>query len=132
MLRRHLLGGSTSMIHLLAADTTTTGNPLVGLALPVLMLGGLYFVLIRPQRARQRAQQALLRTLEVGDEVMTTGGIFGTIVAIDEEEGILTVEIAPGIQVRMLRQGVSQRFIEDDSFEDDEGEPSDEEADRKP
>jgi preprotein translocase subunit YajC len=96
------------------------------------MLGGLYFVLIRPQRARQRAQQALLRTLEVGDEVMTTGGIFGTIVAIDEEEGILTVEIAPGTQVRMLRQGVSQRFIEDDSFEDDEGEPSDEEADRKP
>ena len=70
--------------------------------------------------------------LEEGDEVMTTGGIFGTIIAIDEEEGILTVEIAPGTRVRMLRQGVSQRFIEDDSFEDDEGEPSDEEADRKP
>ena len=52
--------------------------------------------------------------------------------SIDEEEGILTVEIAPGTQVRMLRQGVSQRFIEDDSFKDDEGEPSDEEADRKP
>jgi preprotein translocase subunit YajC len=120
------------MIPLLAADTTSSGNPLLGLALPVLMLGGLYFVLIRPQRARQRAQQALLRTLEVGDEVMTTGGIFGTIVTIDEEEGILTVEIAPGTQVRMLRQGVSQRFIEDESFEDDEGEPSDEEADRKP
>jgi len=132
MLRRHLQGGSTSMIPLLAADTTTSGNPLVGLALPILMLGGLYFVLIRPQRTRQRAQKALLDTLEQGDEVMTTGGIFGTIVAIDEEEGILTVEIAPGVQVRMLRQGVSQRFVEDDSYEDDEGESSDEEADRQP
>jgi preprotein translocase subunit YajC len=121
------------MIFLLAADTTTTsGNPLVGLALPVLMLGGLYFVLIRPQRARQRAQAALLNTLEEGDEVMTTGGIFGTIVSIDEEEGILTVEIAPGTQVRMLRQGVSQRFVEDEPYEDEEDESSDEEADRQP
>jgi preprotein translocase subunit YajC len=120
------------MIFSLAADTTTTGNPLVGLALPVLMLGGLYFVLIRPQRARQRAQAALLNTLEEGDEVMTTGGIFGTIVAIDEEEGILTVEIAPGTQVRMLRQGVSQRFVEDEPYDDDEDESSDEEADRQP
>ena len=120
------------MIALLAASSSTSGNPLVGLALPVLMLGGLYFVLIRPQRTRARAQQALLATLEEGDEVMTTGGIFGTIVSIDEEEGILTVEIAPGTQVRMLRQGVSQRFIEDDSIEDDEDEASGEEADRKP
>ena len=120
------------MIVLLAADTTTTGNPLLGLALPILMLGGLYFVLIRPQRARQRAQAALLNTLEEGDEVMTTGGIFGTIIAIDEDEGILTVEIAPGTQVRMLRQGVSQRFVEDEPYEDDEDESSDEEADRQP
>ena len=120
------------MIPLIAADTTTSGNPLVGLALPILMLGGLYFVLIRPQRARQRAQQALLNTLEVGDEVMTTGGIFGTIIAIDDEEGILTVEIAPGTQVRMLRQGVSQRFVEDEPYEDDEDESSDEEAGRQP
>jgi len=121
------------MIFALAADTSTTsGNPLVGLALPILMLGGLYFVLIRPQRARQRAQAALLNTLEEGDEVMTTGGIFGTIIAIDDEEGILTVEIAPGTQVRMLRQGVSQRFVEDEPYEDDEDESSDEEADRQP
>lgn len=122
------------MIALLAQNsgTTTGGNPLVGLALPVLMLGGLYFVLIRPQRARQRAQKALLATLEEGDEVMTTGGIFGTIVAIDDQEGILTVEIAPGTQVRMLRQGVSQRFIEDDPYDDDEDDASDEEAGRQP
>jgi preprotein translocase subunit YajC len=132
MLRRHLQGGSTSVIFSLAADSTTSGNPLVGLALPILMLGGLYFVLIRPQRARQRAQAALLNTLEEGDEVMTTGGIFGTIVAIDDEEGVLTVEIAPGTQVRMLRQGVSQRFVEDEPYEDDEDESSDEEADRQP
>ena len=90
------------------------GSSLVGLALPVLMIVGFYFLLIRPQRNRQKAQQALVASLEVGDDVMTSGGIFGTIVDIDDDEGTVTVEIAPGTRVRMLRQGISQRLVEDD------------------
>jgi preprotein translocase subunit YajC len=116
-------------------DGGQSGGSLVGLALPVLMLVGFYFLLIRPQRSRQRAQQALLRSIEVGDEVMTTGGIFGTIVEIDEDEGVLTVEIAPGTRVRMLRNGIAQRFVEDeeqDEYDEDEGGAVDEEADRRP
>jgi len=87
--------------------------------------------LIRPQRNRQRQQQALVASLEVGDEVMTNGGMFGTIVDIDDDEGIVTVEIAPGTRVRMLRQGISQRFVEDD-IDEDEGDEIDEEVDREP
>jgi preprotein translocase subunit YajC len=96
------------------------------------MIVGFYFLLIRPQRTRQRAQQALLASLEVGDEVMTTGGIFGTIVDIDEDEGTVIVEIAPGTRVRMVRAGISQRFVEDEDEDEygDEGDP--EEADRQP
>ena len=62
------------------AQDSSSGSSLVGLALPVLMIVGFYFLLIRPQRNRQRAAQALVASLEVGDDVMTTGGIFGTIV----------------------------------------------------
>lgn len=113
------------------------GGSLAAFALPLLLLVGFYFLLIRPQRNRQRAQQALLATLEVGDEVMTTGGIFGTIVEIDDDEGVLTVEIAPGIRVRMLRQGVAQRFVEngDEVEEEESGDEDgsvDEGADRQP
>jgi preprotein translocase subunit YajC len=108
------------------------GGSLITLAFPVLMIVGFYFLLIRPQRNRQKAQQALLSTLEVGDEVMTTGGIFGTIIEIDEDEGVLTVEIAPGTRVRMLRAGVGQRFVEDDEDVDDEDGAMDEGADRQP
>ena len=96
------------------AQEGQSGSSLVGLALPVLLIVGFYFLLIRPQRNRQRAQQALVASLEVGDDVMTSGGIFGTIVDIDDDEGTVTVEIAPGTRVRMLRQGISQRFAEDD------------------
>ena len=96
------------------AQDQTSGGSLIGLALPILLIVGFYFLLIRPQRNRQRHQQALVASLQVGDEVMTNGGIFGTIVDIDDDEGIVTVEIAPGTRIRMLRQGISQRFVEDE------------------
>jgi preprotein translocase subunit YajC len=101
------------------SGSTSGGGSLAALALPLLMLVGFYFLLIRPQRNKQRAQQAMLSALEVGDEVMTSGGIFGTVIDIDEDEGVVTVEIAPGTQVKMLRQGISQRFVEDDGAEGD-------------
>ena len=118
---------------ILAQDSAQGGSSLIGLALPILLIVGFYFLLIRPQRNRQRAQQALVASLEVGDDIMTTGGIFGTIVEIDDDEGTVSVEIAPGTRVRMLRQGISQRFVEDDVYEDGEGdETADEGIDREP
>jgi preprotein translocase subunit YajC len=135
MLPRPEGGAATAMIvHLLAQNGEQTGNPLAAFALPLLLLVGFYFLLIRPQRNRQRQQQALVAALEVGDEVMTTGGIFGTIVEIDDDEGVLTVEIAPGTRIRMLRQGIAQRFVQDEGedLDDEEGGSVDEEADRKP
>ena len=126
------------MVSQLLAQQNGSGGSLIGLALPVLMIVGFYFLLIRPQRTKQRAQQALLASLEVGDEIMTTGGIFGTIIEIDDDEGTVTVEIAPGTRVRMVRQGISQRFVEDvgagdDLDDDDDGDESENEgADRKP
>ena len=114
------------------AQDSQSGGSLIGLALPVLMIVGFYFLLIRPQRSRQRAQQALVASLEVGDDVMTSGGIFGTIIDIDDDEGTVTVEIAPGTRIKMLRQGISQRLV-DDSYEDDDGdETADEGIDREP
>ncbi|HLA94014.1 MAG TPA: preprotein translocase subunit YajC [Actinomycetota bacterium] len=118
------------VFQLLAQESSQSGSSLVSLALPVLMIVGFYFLLIRPQRSRQRAQQALLSALEVGDDIMTSGGIFGTIVDIDDDEGILTVEIAPGTRVRMVRNGIAQRFVEEDAY--DEADDSDDEVDQEP
>ena len=84
------------MMALIAAASTTNSNPLT-LFLPLVLMGGVfYFLLIRPQQKRVRAQQALVNAVEVGDEIMTTGGIFGTVVEIDDDEGTVLVEIAPG------------------------------------
>ena len=113
------------------AQDSQSGSSLVGLALPVLMIVGLLLP-ADPSAAEPpaRAAGAASHRSRSGDDVMTTGGIFGTIVEIDDDEGTVTVEIAPGTRVRMLRAGISQRFVEDDVDEGDE--TADEGIDREP
>ena len=114
------------MMALIAATSSNSGNPLT-LFLPLVLMGGVfYFLLIRPQQKRVRAQAALVNAVEVGDEIMTTGGIFGTVVEIDDDEGTVLVEIAPNTQIRMVKSGISRRLTEDD----DDYEPEDEDQDQ--
>jgi len=123
------------VLWILAAETTQQpGGSLITLLLPVAMILGLYFIMIRPQRNRQRQQQAMQSALEVGDEVMISGGMFGILTEIDDETGTVRVEISPGTEVRLLRQGVLQRVTEEaPAYEDDEDdEPVDEETDDRP
>ena len=100
------------------AATSQQSSPLT-LFVPLLLMGGVfYFLLIRPQQRRVKAQQALVNAIEVGDEVMTTGGIFGTIAEIDDDEGTVLVEIAPGTRIRMVKSGIARRLTEDDEYDD--------------
>lgn len=67
-----------------------------------------FFVLVvRPQRRQLAAHRALVASLEVGDEVITTSGMYGTIRMIDDDT--LHIEIAPNVTVRFARQAVSRR-----------------------
>lgn len=71
----------------------------------------IYFVMIRPNK-RARAQHArMVESVETGDEVMTTTGIFGTVKSVGDEE--MSLEIAPGIEVRMLTRAIASRVNED-------------------
>lgn len=115
------------MVGLLAQNSQQGGSALA-LFLPLLLMGGVfYFLLIRPQQKRVRAQQALLSAVDVGDEVITTAGIYGTIAEIDEDEGIVTIEIAPGTRIRMLKSGIARRVSDeaDGGFDDDVDEEPD-------
>lgn len=128
------------MIQILAqTDGTSSGGSLISLLFPLVLLGGVfYFLLLRPNRTRQRQQQTLLESLQIGDEVMTAGGIFGTLKEIDEGDDTVTVEIAPGTNVRMLRRAISQRLVDEPDQEqggDDDGTEDqgfDEEAGSRP
>jgi preprotein translocase subunit YajC len=74
----------------------------------LLILVAAFFVLIVvPQRRQAAAHRALVASLEVGNEVMTTSGIFGTITELDDT--IAKLEIAPGVTIRIARGAISQR-----------------------
>jgi preprotein translocase subunit YajC len=111
----------TLLHHGVLAQAEGGGGSTLGLLVPLVLMGVLfYFLLIRPQQRRARAQRDLISSVEVGDEIMTAGGILGTVTAIDDEDELLTVEIAPGTRIRVVKRAVSQRFVEEDE-PDDEG-----------
>ena len=95
------------------------------LIIMVLMLGVMYVLMIRPQRQRQAQQQSMIDGATVGDDVLTTGGIYGT---ISETEGDdLVVEIANGVTVHMTRRGIAAVLPpEEEEEEDDETDELDE------
>ncbi len=94
-----------------------------GLLIIVLLFVLMYFLMIRPQRAKAQAQQRLLGTVAVGDEILTVGGIYGIVQELepDEDGGDLVVEIADGIHVRVARKALATVVKPEDDEEDDEG-----------
>ena len=64
-----------------------------------------YFLFIRPQQKRQKEHKILLESIKRNDEIMTSGGILGKVLKVDNDK--LTVEIAKGVNVTVLRSTVA-------------------------
>jgi preprotein translocase subunit YajC len=71
----------------------------------LVLLALVWLLLIRPRQRAMRAQQRQLQTLEVGDEILTAGGIYGTVLSEDGDE--LRVRIAPEVEIRVARRAVA-------------------------
>ncbi|MGH2692633.1 MAG: preprotein translocase subunit YajC [Actinomycetota bacterium] len=84
----------------------------------VLMVAIFYFLLIRPQQRRTRQQRQLVESLRIGDEVITIGGMFGTILDMDDET--ITLDAGAGTRLKYLRQAVARKFVEETETEEEE------------
>ena len=92
----------------------------------------MWVLLILPQQRRMRQHQAVVAGLRAGDEVVTAGGVYGTITSVDEDT--LAVEVAPGVVLCVLRSAVSQRvgpFDDEAIGDDDEDDTTDDPAAEK-
>lgn len=65
-----------------------------------------FFLIVRPQRRRLAAHRQLVEALTVGDEVVTTGGIFGTIRGMEDDR--IDLEVAPGVSITVARAAIAQ------------------------
>jgi preprotein translocase subunit YajC len=76
----------------------------------LLIVVGFYFLIVRPQRRRAAEQRELIASIQKGDEVITTGGIHGTVKRLDDE--VIDLEIANGVVIKLARGAVAGRPLQ--------------------
>jgi preprotein translocase subunit YajC len=99
----------------------------IGLVLIVLAFLFIYLVVMRPQRRRRAEQARMWHDLDEGDEIVTAGGIYGTVTGFDGDD--LLVEIAPGLVVKTARRAVAGVVSEPDDEEEEDEEDEEEDGD---
>jgi preprotein translocase subunit YajC len=86
------------------------GNDGGGSYLPLLLMVGLlvvmYLVVIRPQSRRRKEMQEMQQTVDAGAEVLTIGGLYGTVVSSDDDT--VTLEVAPGVTNKYARGAIGK------------------------
>ena len=80
------------------------GIDLLGLAFPILLLVVFYFLLIRPQQKRAKEHKNMVDGIKKGDEVVTNGGIAGTVTKVGES--FFAVQIANNVEVQVQKQSI--------------------------
>lgn len=89
---------------------TSSSNSLYSLLIMLVLFGGIfYFLLVRPQRTKAKKHDAMMKALEIGDEVQTIGGIYGTIEYFDDEDQTAILQIEDGTRIRMSRRALSSK-----------------------
>lgn len=86
----------------------------------IVLLALVWVLLIRPQRRRQQEAQRLIASIGVGKEIVTAGGLYGTVKAIEDDE--VRVEIADGVEVRVAKRAVAG-VVSDDENDPEEPQP---------
>ena len=102
------------MGHMHLAASSSGGGSYTFLIVIVVLFGLLYFVMIRPQRNKQRAVQQMQSRVQPGQRVRTTAGMYATVIESDDEDVLL--EVAPGVQIRFLRRAVLDVLPDDDGL----------------
>jgi preprotein translocase subunit YajC len=97
----------------LAAGTTKSGSSAFTFIILAVLVGLFYVLIMRPQRNRQRRAQQTQSQVMPGQRIRTTAGMYGTVVSGDDRD--VVIEIAPGVEVTMLRRAVME-VVSDDSM----------------
>jgi preprotein translocase subunit YajC len=99
----------------LAASGAGAGNSFTTILFLLLLFGVVYFLMIRPQQKRRREALTMQNQLGPGDQIVTIGGLHGTIVSLDDD--VATLEVAPGVQVKFARQAIARTLPRQDAGE---------------
>lgn len=82
----------------------------------VVLVAAFFFFIVRPQRRQMAARQSLIEGVGVGDEIVTSGGILGTIRAVEADT--VDLEVATGVVLKVARGAIAQRVPIDEPLDD--------------
>jgi len=80
------------------------GQSIMGMLPLVAMFAIFYFLLIRPQQKRAKDHKAMVAGIQRGDDVVTSGGMFGKVTGVTDD--VITLEVAPNVKIRVQKQAV--------------------------
>jgi len=106
-----LILAAGSPLATVAAKTTKSGSPIYTFLILAVLIGLFYVLIMRPQRNRQRKAMATQSQVMPGQRIRTTAGMYGTVVSGDDRD--IVIEIAPGVEVTMLRRAVMEVISDD-------------------
>lgn len=104
-----------TVFQLAAEKTAQTGGSIwMWIIYFAVIIGAMYFILIRPQKKKQKEEEQMKNNTQVGDEILSIGGIYGKIVAVKEDSYI--VESGPDrSKVRVAKWAIQQNFTSHES-----------------
>ena len=94
-------------ITLLAAQEPGGGSALLSMLLPfALMFGLLYLLIIRPQKKKEQQRQAMINNAQKNDQVLTSGGIYGVITHIKDNEVTLKIDEDSNVKIKLAKSAI--------------------------
>ena len=107
----------TTFAFLMLQQSTGGSNPIMGLLLPLALVAIFYLLVFMPMQRQKKQQQQMLKTLENGSQVLTTGGIIGTIVSVNPDD-TLTLRVKPdNLKLQVARSAVASLITEEKKAE---------------
>ncbi|RPH93016.1 preprotein translocase subunit YajC [candidate division KSB1 bacterium] len=112
------MNGFSSILFISSATLGQAGQPqqpnLFATLLPILLIVVvMYFLMIRPQQKKQKAHTAMINAIKPGDEVVTVGGMYGTVAGVDEKKNAIYLKISNEVKVRVERHAIARVVVED-------------------
>ena len=102
----------------LMLQQATGSSPVMGLLLPLALVAIFYLLVFMPMQRQKKQQQQMLKTLENGSQVLTTGGIIGTIVSVNADD-TLTLRVKPdNLKLQIARSAVASLITEEKKAEE--------------
>lgn len=102
-----------------AGQQTTQGFSIFGMLPLLLILVVMYFMMIRPQQRKQKTHQAMIGAVKPGDEVVTSGGVYGVVAGVDEKENTIWLKVANDVKIKIERFSIARKLEKGDEPDTD-------------